>query len=59
MSGLEANLKSTRPRPGHYETKAETEIETETETLKIGLETETCLKTFITVVNTAKQGKVS
>ena len=33
MSGLETNLKSTRPRPGHYETK------TDTETLKIGLET--------------------
>ena len=24
MSGLETNLKSTRPRPGHYETKTET-----------------------------------
>ena len=51
MSGLETNLKSTRPRPGYYETRllrdqerdrqqnAETETETETETLKIGLET--------------------
>ena len=33
MSGLETNLKSTRPRLGHYETKAVTK------TLKIGLET--------------------
>ena len=33
MSGLETNLKSTRPRPSYYKTK------TETETLKIGLET--------------------
>ena len=24
MSGLETNLKSTRPRPGYYETKTET-----------------------------------
>ena len=24
MSGLETNLKSTRPRPGHYKTKTET-----------------------------------
>ena len=24
MSGLETNLKSTRPRPGHYETKNKT-----------------------------------
>ena len=35
MSGLETNLKNTRLRPGHYETKTETE----TETLKISLET--------------------
>ena len=35
MSGLATNLKSTRPRPGHNETKAETE----TKILKIGLET--------------------
>ena len=38
MSGVETNLKSTRP---NYETK------TETETLKIGLKTETGLETFI------------
>ena len=42
MSGVETNLKSTRP---NYETK------TETETLKIGLktgfQTETGLETFI------------
>ena len=37
MSGIETNLKSTRARPGHYET------EIETETLKISL------RTFITV----------
>ena len=24
MAGLETNLKSTRPRPGHHETKTET-----------------------------------
>ena len=50
MSGLETNLKSTRLRPGHYETK------TETETLKIGLET------FITALYTSgkeKRGKFS
>ena len=35
MSGLETNLKGTKPRPDHYETKTKTE----TETLKIGLET--------------------
>ena len=39
MSGFETNLKSTRPRPGHYETK--TGLET-------GLETKTGLETFIT-----------
>ena len=44
MYGLETNLKSTRPRPGHYERKTETE--TETEILKIGLEIG--LETFIT-----------
>ena len=44
MSGLETNLKSTRPRLDYYETKTETE----TETLKIGLETKTGLETFIT-----------
>ena len=39
MSGLETSLKSTRPKPGHYETKTETASKnTETETLKIGLE---------------------
>ena len=38
MSGLKTNLKGTKPRPGHYETKTKTE----TETLKIGL------KIFIT-----------
>ena len=47
MSGLETNLKSTRPRPDHCETKTETE--TETETLKIGLETG--LETSITAVD--------
>ena len=44
MSGLETNLKSTRPRPGYYETKTETASKRPrprpmTETLKIDLET--------------------
>ena len=40
MSGLETNLKSTRPRPGHYETQTrDRQQKVKTETLKIGLET--------------------
>ena len=47
MSGLETNLKSTRPRPDHYETKTKTSAKGQDRDRdpKIGLET------FITAGN--------
>ena len=53
MSGLETNLKSTRPRPDHYETKTKTSAKGRDRDRdrdpKIGLETG--LETFITAGN--------
>ena len=49
MFSLETNFESTRPRPHHVETKT-ISLSSRPRPQKIGLETESLLKTYITVL---------